>query len=69
MKSRRETKQNIRILENLRNNLAHSQDIISCDWETSVGSCKDMEWVIAGTAEVQQILEAEESGPLLGESV
>ncbi len=44
------------MLENLRNNLAHSQDIISCDWETIVGLCKDMERVVSGTEEVQQAL-------------
>ena len=44
------------MLESLRNNLAHSQDIISCDWETIVWLCKDMERVISGTEAVQQAL-------------
>jgi hypothetical protein len=44
------------MLESLRNNLAHSQDIISCDWETIVRLCRDMERVIHGTEEVQQAL-------------
>ena len=56
MQSRRQTEQVIRMLESLRNNLAHSQDIISCDWETIVGLCKDMERVIHGTEEVQKTL-------------
>ena len=56
MQSRRQTEQVIRMLESLRNNLAHSQDIISCDWETIVELCKDMERVIHGTDEVQQAL-------------
>ena len=56
MQSRRQTEQTIRMLESLRNNLAHSQDIISCDWETIVELCKDMERVISGTEEVQQAL-------------
>ena len=56
MQSRRQTEQTIKMLESLRNNLAHSQDIISCDWETIVELCKDMERVIAGTKEVQQAL-------------
>ena len=57
MQSRRQTEQAIKMLESLRNNLAHSQDIISCDWETIVGLCKDMERVISGTEEVQRVLE------------
>jgi hypothetical protein len=56
MQSRRQTEQVIKMLESLRNNLAHSQDIISCDWETIVELCKDMERVISGTEEVQQAL-------------
>jgi hypothetical protein len=56
MQSRRQTEQSIKMLESLRNNLAHSQDIISCDWETIVGLCKDMERVIRGTEEVQRAL-------------
>lgn len=57
MQSRRQAEQTIKVLESLRNNLAHSQDIISCDWETIVSLCKDMERVVAGTEEVQQALE------------
>jgi hypothetical protein len=56
MQSRRQTEQLIRMLESLRNNLAHSQDIISCDWETIVALCRDMQRVIHGTEEVQQVL-------------
>jgi hypothetical protein len=59
MPSRRQTEQAIRMLESLRNNLAHSQDIISCDWETIVMLCKDMEQVISGTEAVQKALEDE----------
>jgi hypothetical protein len=57
MQSRRQTEQLIGMLESLRNNLAHSQDILSCDWETIVGLCKDMERVVSGTEEVRQTLE------------
>jgi hypothetical protein len=57
MPSRRQAEQIVRMLESLRNNLAHSQDIISGDWETIVALCKDMERVIHGTEEVQQTLE------------
>jgi hypothetical protein len=57
MESRRQTEQTIRMLESLRNNLAHSQDIVSCDWETIVRLCREMERVIHGTEEVQQALE------------
>jgi hypothetical protein len=56
MQSRRQTEQVVKMLESLRNNLAHSQDIVSCDWETIVELCKDMERVISGTEEVQQAL-------------
>jgi hypothetical protein len=56
MQSRRQTEDLIKTLESLRNNLAHSQDIISCDWETIVLMCKDMERVIGGTEEVQRVL-------------
>ena len=56
MQSRRQTEQTIKMLESLRNNLAHSQDILSCDWETIVELCKDMERVISGTVEVRQVL-------------
>ena len=41
----------------LRNSLAHSQDIVACDWETIVVLCRDLEGVIQGTAEAQQVLE------------
>ena len=34
--SRRQVEEAIKALESLRNNLAHSQDILSCDWETIV---------------------------------
>ena len=52
------------MLESLRNNLAHSQDIISCDWETIVELCKDMERVIHGTEEVQSALDRAKSSRL-----
>ena len=56
MQTRRQTEQVVKMLESLRNNLAHSQDIISCDWETIVELCKDMERVISGTEDVQRVL-------------
>ena len=34
--SRRRGEQTIKDLEKLRNNLAHSQDIVTCDWDTIV---------------------------------
>jgi len=57
MESRRQTEQIIARLEGLRNNLAHSQDIVSSDWETIVALCRDMERMIAGTEQVQHALE------------
>jgi CBS domain-containing protein len=62
MQSRRQTEQAIKMLESLRNNLAHAQDIVSCDWETIVELCRDMERVIGGTEEVQQALGAKTHG-------
>jgi len=56
MESRRQTEQTVKMLESLRNNLAHSQDILACDWETIVGICGDLERVIGGTEQVQQAL-------------
>jgi len=56
MKSRRQTEQTVKMLESLRNTLAHSQDIIACDWETIVALCGDLERVIGGTEQVQQAL-------------
>ncbi|MHB8952090.1 MAG: hypothetical protein ACYC4U_03865 [Pirellulaceae bacterium] len=60
MQSRREAEQAIKMLESLRNNLAHSQDILSTDWQTIVGLCRDIERVICGTEEVQSALAREE---------
>ena len=57
MESRRQTEQTVKMLESLRNNLAHSQDIIACDWETIVALCGDLERVIGGTEQVQQAIE------------
>jgi hypothetical protein len=37
--SRRQVEEAIKALESLRNNLAHSQDILSCDWQTIVWLC------------------------------
>ena len=41
--SRRKGEDTIKRLEALRNNLAHSQDIISCDWETIVQLTENMD--------------------------
>ena len=60
MQSRRQAEQAIKMLESLRNNLAHSQDILSSDWETIVGLCRDIERVICGTEEVQSALDKED---------
>jgi hypothetical protein len=50
--SRRKVEEICRALESLRNNLAHAQDIISCDWETIVALAKDLDNVISGNAQV-----------------
>lgn len=56
MSSRRQVEEAVKMLESLRNNLAHAQDIIACDWETIVNICKDVERMISGTEEVQKTL-------------
>jgi len=60
--SRRQVEEAIKALESLRNNLAHSQDILSCDWETIVWLCQDVDGVIRGTQQVQQVLEGKPAG-------
>lgn len=55
--SRRKTEEAVKRIESLRNNLAHSQDILACDWETIVMLCTDVEGVLMGTEQVQQVLE------------
>ena len=59
--SRRQVEQAVKALESLRNNLAHSQDIVACDWETIVMLSEGLDGVITGTKEVQQALAG--SGP------
>lgn len=56
MRSRRQTEETVKMVESLRNNLAHSQDIIASDWQTIVALCDDLERVIGGTEQVQQVL-------------
>ena len=38
--SRSKAEDAIKKLEQLRNNLAHAQDIVTCDWETIVELCE-----------------------------
>jgi hypothetical protein len=45
--SRTKGEETIKGLERLRNNLAHSQDIISCDWETIVRLTENLDKVFA----------------------
>ena len=54
--SRRQVEQMVRALESLRNSLAHSQDIVSCDWRTIVALSEDIDRVVAGTEQVQAAL-------------
>lgn len=46
--SRRQLESAAKMLEKLRNNLAHSQDIISSDWETIVGLSQRLDKLIDG---------------------
>ncbi len=54
--SRREVEKVCTALENLRNSLAHAQDIITNDWPTIVMLAGDLDGVLAGTNDVQQAL-------------
>jgi hypothetical protein len=54
--SRRQVEEACKALENLRNNLAHSQDIISSDWPTIVMLSADLDGVIGGTQQVQDAI-------------
>jgi CBS domain-containing protein len=65
--SRRQVERACRALENLRNNLAHSQDIISCDWETIVMLATDLDGVIGGTSQVREAIAGTLSRPSAGE--
>jgi hypothetical protein len=53
--SRRQVETISRSLENLRNNLAHAQDIAG-DWDMIVMLSSDVEGVIDGTKEVQEAI-------------
>ncbi len=48
LQSRRQAEQMVKQLEKLRNNLAHSQDIVTGDWETIVELSQNLDQLIAG---------------------
>jgi hypothetical protein len=54
--SRRQVEEACKALQNLRNNLAHAQDIISCDWEIIIMLSADLDGVIAGTKQAQDAI-------------
>jgi hypothetical protein len=54
--SRRQVEEGCKAMENLRNNLAHSQDIIAADWPTIVMLSADLDGVIFGTQQVQDAI-------------
>lgn len=54
--SRRQVEDACKALESLRNNLAHSQDILTTDWETVVVLASELDGVILGTQEVQNAI-------------
>lgn len=60
--SRRQVEDVCKALENLRNNLAHSQDILSSDWKTIVMLSADLDGVIAGTQHVQDAIAGRHPG-------
>jgi hypothetical protein len=46
--SRRQIEKDVKLFERLRNNLAHSQDIVTSDWETIVGLARNLDRVLTG---------------------
>ncbi len=54
--SRRQVEEACKALENLRNSLAHSQDILAGDWQTIVMLSAELDGVIAGTEEVRNAI-------------
>ena len=46
--SRKQLEKEAKLLQRLRNNLAHSQDIISTDWEAILGLAESLDRVLAG---------------------
>jgi hypothetical protein len=46
--SRSQAEQGVKMLEGLRNNLAHAQDIVSCDWDAVVRLSEQLERVMSG---------------------
>ncbi len=52
--SRRQVEEIVKRLERLRNNLAHSQDIISSDWDTIVQLSENLDRVLAGPPGLSQ---------------
>jgi hypothetical protein len=54
--SRRQVEEACKALESLRNNLAHSQDIIANDWEIVSLLATNIDGVIFGTEQVQQAI-------------
>jgi hypothetical protein len=57
--SRRQVEQTCRAMESLRNNLAHSQDILSSDWDTIVAFSADIDGIIAGTRQFRYAIQEE----------
>ncbi len=46
--SRREVERDVKLLEALRNSLAHAQDIITSDWDAIILLTKDIDRVLTG---------------------
>jgi hypothetical protein len=66
--SRRQVEEAVKALESLRNNLAHSQDIVACDWETIVMLSQLQDNLISGTEAVQRALAGSGPSECKGES-
>ena len=64
--SRRQVEEACKALESLRNNLAHSQDIITSDWEIVSLLATDVNGVIFGTEHVQNAIMANSNAPAAG---
>ncbi|MEK6236212.1 MAG: hypothetical protein N2C14_16015 [Planctomycetales bacterium] len=58
-KSRRKTEEIVKELESLRNHLAHSQDVIACDWEVIVKLTENLDRIIEGPPSLRKNAESE----------
>ncbi|MBX7246455.1 MAG: hypothetical protein K1X53_13240 [Candidatus Sumerlaeaceae bacterium] len=61
--SRRQVEDASKALESLRNNLAHSQDIVSGDWKTIVQLSADLDNLIKSTGQIREVVNGHKPTP------